>query len=40
MAGLTWRGCLYFFQTEYERCIEVETEARKLTSELRTDSCC
>jgi Predicted ATPase len=35
MAGLTWRGCLYFFQTEYERCIEVETEARKLTSELR-----
>src|SRR2546421_5409797 len=24
-AGLIWRGCLYFFQTEYERAIEVET---------------
>jgi len=35
MAGLTWRGCLYFFQTEYERCIETEIEARRLTSELR-----
>jgi tetratricopeptide (TPR) repeat protein len=34
-AGLTWRGCLYFFQTEYERAIEIETEARKLASELR-----
>jgi serine/threonine protein kinase/tetratricopeptide (TPR) repeat protein len=35
MAGLTWRGCLYFFQTEYERCIAIEIEARKLASELR-----
>jgi len=35
MAGLTWRGCLYFFQTEYEKSIEVEIEARKLASELR-----
>ncbi len=35
MAGLTWRGCLYFFQTEYERCIECEIEARRLTEELR-----
>jgi tetratricopeptide (TPR) repeat protein len=22
-AGLVWRGCLYFFQTEYERAIEI-----------------
>jgi tetratricopeptide (TPR) repeat protein len=35
MAGVTWRGCLCFFQTEYERCIEYEKEARRLTSELR-----
>jgi tetratricopeptide (TPR) repeat protein len=34
-AGLVWRGCLYFFQTEYERAIEIETEARQLASELR-----
>jgi tetratricopeptide (TPR) repeat protein len=34
-AGLVWRGCLYFFQTEYERAIEIETEGRQLTSELR-----
>jgi tetratricopeptide (TPR) repeat protein len=34
-AGLVWRGCLYFFQTEYERAIEVEIEGRQLTSELR-----
>jgi tetratricopeptide (TPR) repeat protein len=33
--GLVWRGCLHFFQTEYERCIEIETEARQLASELR-----
>ncbi|MCA1603624.1 MAG: AAA family ATPase, partial [Acidobacteria bacterium] len=24
LMGLTWRGCLYFFQTEYERAIECE----------------
>jgi serine/threonine protein kinase/tetratricopeptide (TPR) repeat protein len=35
MAALTWRGCLYFFQTEYERAIECEIEARKLASEMR-----
>lgn len=35
MAALTWRGCLYFFQTEYERAIEYEVEARRLASELR-----
>jgi serine/threonine protein kinase/tetratricopeptide (TPR) repeat protein len=34
-AGLVWRGCLYFFQTEYERAIECEIEARRLASELR-----
>ena len=34
-AGLIWRGCLYFFQTEYEAAIEVEIEGRKLASELR-----
>jgi serine/threonine protein kinase/tetratricopeptide (TPR) repeat protein len=34
-AGLVWRGCLHFFQTEYERTIEVETEGRQLASELR-----
>lgn len=34
-AGLIWRGCLYFFQTEYERAIEVEIEGRRLASELR-----
>lgn len=34
-AGLIWRGCLYFFQTDYERAIEVETEGRKLAAELR-----
>jgi serine/threonine protein kinase/tetratricopeptide (TPR) repeat protein len=35
LAGLTWRGCLYFFQTEYDRAIECEVEARRLASELR-----
>jgi serine/threonine protein kinase/tetratricopeptide (TPR) repeat protein len=34
-AGLVWRGCLYFFQTDYERVIEIETEGRQLASELR-----
>jgi tetratricopeptide (TPR) repeat protein len=34
-AGLIWRGCLYFFQTEYERTIEIELEGRRLASELR-----
>jgi tetratricopeptide (TPR) repeat protein len=35
LAGITWRGCLYFFQTEYEKAIECEQEARKLASQLR-----
>jgi len=35
MAGLTWRGCLYFFQSEYERTIEFEIEAKRLASECR-----
>jgi tetratricopeptide (TPR) repeat protein/predicted Ser/Thr protein kinase len=34
-AGLIWRGCLYFFQTDYDRAIEVEIEGRQLASELR-----
>src|SRR5215831_13243966 len=34
-AGLIWRGCLHFFQTEYELAIEVETEGRRLAAELR-----
>ncbi|HYW70878.1 MAG TPA: AAA family ATPase, partial [Pyrinomonadaceae bacterium] len=34
-AGLIWRGCLYFFQTDYARAIEVETEGQKLAAELR-----
>jgi hypothetical protein len=34
-AGLIWRGCLYFFQTDYDRAIEVETEGRQLAAELR-----
>jgi tetratricopeptide (TPR) repeat protein/tRNA A-37 threonylcarbamoyl transferase component Bud32 len=35
LAGLTWRGCLYFFQTDYERAIEIENEAKQLASRLR-----
>ena len=34
-AGLIWRGCLYFFQTDYDRALEVEIEGRQLASELR-----
>jgi tetratricopeptide (TPR) repeat protein len=34
-AGLIWRGCLYFFQTDYEAAIKVEIEGRQLASELR-----
>lgn len=34
-SGLTWRGCLYFFQSNYERTIECELEARQLASQLR-----
>ncbi len=35
LTGLAWRGCLYFFQTEYERAIECEHEARQLAAKLR-----
>ncbi|CAN5680712.1 hypothetical protein BH20ACI3_BH20ACI3_11140 [soil metagenome] len=35
LSGLTWRGCLHFFQSEYEAAIEIETEASGLASELR-----
>ena len=35
LGGLAWRGCLYFFQSEYERAIECEIEARSLASKLR-----
>jgi len=35
LAALTWRGCLYFFQSEYERAIECEKEARKMAGQLR-----
>ena len=34
-AGLTWRGCLYFFQSEYKKAIECEVEGHRLASELR-----
>ena len=33
--GLAWRGCLHFFQSEYEAAIKLETEANRLASELR-----
>ena len=33
--GLTWRGCLYFFQTQYQLALECEQEARELASKLR-----
>ncbi|MGI9065044.1 MAG: serine/threonine-protein kinase PknK [Pyrinomonadaceae bacterium] len=35
LSALTWRGCLYFFQTEYERAIEYENEAKQLASRMR-----
>jgi len=35
LTGLAWRGCIHFFQTEYELAIECELEARKLASRLR-----
>jgi tetratricopeptide (TPR) repeat protein/predicted Ser/Thr protein kinase len=34
-SGLAWRGCLHFFQSEYEAVIELETEAGRLASEVR-----
>jgi serine/threonine protein kinase/tetratricopeptide (TPR) repeat protein len=35
LTALTWRGCLHFFQTEYERALELEIEAHRLALELR-----
>lgn len=35
LGGLAWRGNLHFFQSEYERAEEMETEALSLASELR-----
>lgn len=35
LSGLTWRACLYFFQTEYARARELTTESLILASELR-----
>jgi serine/threonine protein kinase/tetratricopeptide (TPR) repeat protein len=35
LSALTWRGCLHFFQSEYEAAVELETEASRLASELR-----
>jgi tetratricopeptide (TPR) repeat protein len=35
VSGLAWRGCLYFFQTEYERAIECVEESIQLASRLR-----
>jgi tetratricopeptide (TPR) repeat protein len=35
LTAITWRGCLHFFQSEYEDTLELETEARRLASELR-----
>ncbi|MGI8836139.1 MAG: serine/threonine-protein kinase PknK [Pyrinomonadaceae bacterium] len=33
--ALAWRGCLHFFQSEYEDTIKLETEAMALAAELR-----
>lgn len=35
LVGLTWRGCLHFFQSEYEATVAIEMEATRLASELR-----
>jgi len=35
VSGLTWRGCLHFFQSEYELAITTTNEALQLASELR-----
>ncbi len=34
-SGLTWRGCLHFFQSEYANAVELTTEALRLAAELR-----
>ena len=33
--ALAWRGCLHFFQSEYDDTLTLETEARQLASQLR-----
>src|SRR5204863_8286445 len=33
--GLSWRGLIYFFQSEYERAEQMLVEAHHLSSELR-----
>ena len=35
LSGLTWRACLHFFQSEYERAVTLTKEALQLASELR-----
>ncbi len=35
LSALTWRGCLHFFQSEYQSALELTGEARRLASELR-----
>ncbi|HEV7473173.1 MAG TPA: AAA family ATPase [Pyrinomonadaceae bacterium] len=35
LTALAWRGCLHFFQSEYEQTLTLETEARQLASQLR-----
>ncbi len=35
LSGLAWRANLHFFQTEYERAVELATEAHRLAIELR-----
>ncbi|MFY9530824.1 MAG: protein kinase [Candidatus Acidiferrales bacterium] len=35
LVGLAWRGALHFFQSEYERAIDLLTEAQNLASEIR-----
>jgi tetratricopeptide (TPR) repeat protein len=35
LTGLAWRGCLHFFQSEYEEAVKLEIEASGLASELR-----
>ncbi len=35
LTGLAWRGCIHFFQTEYELAIACEQEAKQLASKLR-----
>jgi len=40
LTGLTWRGCLHFFQSEYEAAVKLETEASVWLQSCATDFCC